>query len=398
MGILDFFRKKKKVQEQEAEPEEIKFNEIENWLDNKAREINEKEKKVFDLIKERIDLFIKEIDEKIKVLEEIDIESKKVEDRAKIIVRQGLDKYLGFVDIFIKELTKIEKQNLSQFIKDMNKIFSDFEKHSYIFYQRATFLIGDELAVVKQEINNFSEYFSKLFNEKQKIIDFSNAISSTKLKLRQFDETRATLDKIDLEIKSLDKKTMDSKEKMKKVLHEIEKVKASKAYGENLKNKEEIKLTEKQLEDDVLKLKTFVDFKVLSNTFHSDEKKMKLIKSCKEDFQGMITKDSGESILSLISESELDSNVIADKIKQINEKRQKITEDKKFIKKDEVEILSEEIQKIKLEIEKLSIEKVKYVKRSAGVEDSKEGIVEGIRQGVGGFGVSFEIKINSLMN
>jgi len=386
MGILDFFRKKKKVQEQEAEPEEIKFNEIENWLDNKAREINEKEKKVFDLIKERIDLFIKEIDEKIKVLEEIDIESKKVEDRAKIIVRQGLDKYLGFVDIFIKELTKIEKQNLSQFIKDMNKIFSDFEKHSYIFYQRATFLIGDELAVVKQEINNFSEYFSKLFNEKQKIIDFSNAISSTKLKLRQFDETRATLDKIDLEIKSLDKKTMDSKEKMKKVLHEIEKVKASKAYGENLKNKEEIKLTEKQLEDDVLKLKTFVDFKVLSNTFHSDEKKMKLIKSCKEDFQGMITKDSGESILSLISESELDSNVIADKIKQINEKRQKITEDKKFIKKDEVEILSEEIQKIKLEIEKLSIEKVKHVKRSAGVEDSKEEIVEDIRRGVEGFG------------
>ena len=101
--------------------------------------ISESEEKIFELAKIRIDLFIKEINEKTRVLEEIDIESKKENERAKIIVRQSLDNYLSFVYVFIRELSEIEKQNLSKFIGVVGKIFSDFEKPSYIFYERASF-------------------------------------------------------------------------------------------------------------------------------------------------------------------------------------------------------------------------------------------------------------------
>ena len=369
MGILNFFRKK--PQEPEPEPEEIRFNEIENWLENNTKELKQKEFQIFDLIKERINLFIQQIDPKIKILEEIDVESKKAEERAKIIVKQGLDKYLEFVNTFIRELKEIETQVISQFIKDMNKIFSSFEKHSYIFYQRATFLIGDELAAVKKEINLFSGYFTKLFKENQKIIDSSNNISSTRLKLKQLDETTSIINKINLEIESLDNRILDKKEQQNKIKEDLKNIKTSKNHEENLKNKEEIKLNEKQLEEDSFKLKTLIDFKALSNAFHSEEKKMKTIKSYREDFQESLAKDNGESILDLINKAELNSNIIANQIKQINEKKLEIAERKKLIKKDETKKLSEEIEKIKSEIETRSIEKIKHVKRIETIKEQK---------------------------
>ncbi len=384
MGILDFFRRKKVSK---PESKEIEFDEIENWLEDKTKGINKKEGEVFDLIRGKIDLFMGEIGKKTKVLEAVDVESKKVEDRVKIIVRQSLDKYLNFVSIFIKELDEIEKQNLCQFIDELNKIFSEFDKHSYVFYKRATYLIGDEIAAVKQEINNLSEYFTKLFKESEEIVKSLKAVFSIKLKLRKIDELVASIDKINSEVKVLDERIKNKKDKVEEILEEIGKIKTSKGYRENLKKHEEIKLTEKQLGEDVLKLKSLVDFKALSNVFHSDEKKMKIIKSYKEDFQEGLSKNDGESILGLISEAELYSDIISDKIKQINEKKQNLVEIKKLIKKDKIKVLSEEVEKVEKEIEDLKIEKVKHVKRGEVIEVSRGGIVGEVMEGVGGFGV-----------
>tara|TARA_Y100000034_G_C6892953_1_gene411194 strand:- start:697 stop:1866 length:1170 start_codon:yes stop_codon:yes gene_type:complete len=381
MGILDFFRKKKVV-EIEAEPEEISFDEVESWLDVKKEEISRKEAGVFDLINEKIDLFVIDINGKVKLLEEVDVESKRVDNRAKVIVRQSLEKYLSFVNIFITGLKKIEKQNLSEFIKDINKIFSDFDKHSYGFYQKATFLIGDEIAAVKTEINNLSKYFTTLFSENQKIVDSSNVISSVKLKLKELDNAEKNIEKIGLEIESLENKIADIKEKEKKILHEIKEVKKSKDYLENLKRKEEIKLMNKQIEDDILKLKILVDFKALSSVFHSNENKMKLVKSYRDDFQDSIARDNGLGLLTLMKEAELDNKIIADKIREINEKKQKLAKEKKLIKKDEIKTLLAEVEKVKSEIEDLSIEKVRHARRSEDVEAGKVEIKDVVGAGV----------------
>tara|TARA_Y100000310_G_scaffold325482_1_gene389014 strand:+ start:1411 stop:2580 length:1170 start_codon:yes stop_codon:yes gene_type:complete len=385
MGILDFFRKKKVV-EIEAEPEEISFDEVESWLDVKKEEISRKEAGVFDLINEKIDLFVIDINGKVKLLEEVDVESKRVDNRAKVIVRQSLEKYLSFVNIFITGLKKIEKQNLSEFIKDINKIFSDFDKHSYGFYQKATFLIGDEIAAVKTEINNLSKYFTTLFSENQKIVDSSNVISSVKLKLKELDNAEKNIEKIGLEIESLENKIADIKEKEKKILHEIKEVKKSKDYLENLKRKEEIKLMNKQIEDDILKLKILVDFKALSSVFHSNENKMKLVKSYRDDFQDSIARDNGLGLLTLMKEAELDNKIIADKIREINEKKQKLAKEKKLIKKDEIKTLLAEVEKVKSEIEDLSIEKVRHARRSEDVEAGKVEIKDVVGAGVGELG------------
>jgi len=97
------------------------------------------------------------------------------------------------------------------------------------------------------------------------------------------------------------------KESDKETLKEIEKIKKSKSYIENLKKQEEIKLDEKELEKEVYKLKEIIDFKALAGMFHTDEKKMVVVKEYKKNFQVTFQEDNGARILSLINEAELNN-------------------------------------------------------------------------------------------
>ncbi len=385
MGFLDFFRKKK-TPEPEVELEEISFDEIGNWLDAKSKEFSEKEKKVFDLIDERIDLFVRENEVHLKVLREIDVEAKKVEERVKTIVKQGLDKYISYVDILIEGLRGVEGKNLSQFIKDVSKVFSNFEKHSYIFYERATYLIGDEIAVVKNEINNLSKYFTDLFSENQKLIDSLGLLFSVRKRLGKLEDIKLDFDSVSNEIVSLEKDVKSSEKKVKEFLGEIEKIKMSKDYTDNLKRCREIEKKEAGIESDLIKIKELIDFKFLSNVFHSDENKMKVIKKYKEDFSVAILEDSGKGILGLISETDLDNKIVLDKIKDVCKKRGEVVSEKEFIKKDEVEIFFKEIEKTRERVEKLKIEKSKLMKRKERIGRSIEEVEMEIKEGVGGLG------------
>lgn len=366
----------------EAECEEIRFDEIGGWLDARAGKISEDERRVFGLIRVKMDLFDVEISEKIGVLEGIDVEAKKVEGRTKIIVKQGLDRYLEFVRVFMKELAEVEKENLERFIGDTNKIFANFDKRSYLFYQRANYLIGDELLAVRTEISDLSKYFSGVFDENHGIVNSSSVISSIRLKLKELYELDVALNKINFEIKNLGVKVVDGEERGRKLSEEIERIKASGEYAESLGREAEIKLAEKELGDDFSRLKVFVDFKALSNVFHSDEKKMDLIKSYRDDFRKSIVKDGGRGILDLMRGAGLNVGVVVDKIKLIDGKRRKISESKGLVDESGAEMLSGELEKMKSEVESLSIEKVKCVGRGRSLEKRKKEIRELVGLGV----------------
>ena len=69
MGIFDFLKKifeDEKVEE--TKKEKINFSEIGNCIENKRKEIEIKEKKVFILIKNRINILGIEVKEKIGLL------------------------------------------------------------------------------------------------------------------------------------------------------------------------------------------------------------------------------------------------------------------------------------------------------------------------------------------
>ena len=372
----------KKIIGKDKELPEIKIglNEIEGWIENKKSEIENREKEIFVLIKNKISAVVKDLDEKLIVLESVDLEQRKVEDKIKLIVKENLNNYISYVKNFKENLNNLEEKKLEEFITKINKIFLDFDKKSYKSYQKATFLIGDEMADVKNSIIGFSKYLAGILNENKEVIDILKIISFIELKLGQVDETDETINRTNERIKFLDGKIEDLGKKNNEILKEIEVTKKSESYVENLERREGIKLNEKELKNEVYKLKSMIDFKALANFFHIFKEQMSIIKVHKENFQISFQKDDGASILNLLDESKLNNEAITSKIKYVNDKKEEINKNKELVKDDEIQALLDKIQKAKTEIEKLKIEKVKDIKRCEKIKIIREEIISSIKQ------------------
>ena len=394
MGLFDFFRKitKKKIEESEEKEEKIAFSDIENWIERKRNETEVKEKEIFILVKEKINVFADELKEKIKVVEDIDVESKKVEDKIKFAVNEGRKKYIESLRDFIEKLEKLERENLGKFIDDVNKISFDFDKSSYMSYERTTILIGKEMTNIKESLKVFYRNLIKVFDENKDIVNSSKTTSLIKLKLNQINENDRILGKINETINDLDKKITEKKEEDKKTLEEIEKIKKSDEYMKNLERQENIKLFNEGLEKDLLGLKQLINFKALANFFHIFEEQMNIVKAHREDFQTSFKKDYGESILDLLNESQLNNENITGKVNQIKNKKEEIEKHEKEIKIDETLELSSKITKIIMEINDLKNEKVREEKRIANHNINKKESIEIIRENMENMGVVLEIE------
>ena len=101
-------------------------------------------------------------------------------------------------------------------------------------YQKATFLIGDEMADVKNSIIDFSKYLTRILNENKDIIDIIEVIFFIKLKLRQVDETNETMSRTNERMNFLNEKIEEINKRNEEILKEIEEIKKSESYVENL--------------------------------------------------------------------------------------------------------------------------------------------------------------------
>ena len=379
MGLINFFKKKKKVEEVEEEIKKIPFDELENFLNKKRSEIKEKEKEIFSLIENKTPEFIEELNKKIITLENKGNSLKNTEDKIYLIVKENLGYYILRISRLLEDINNKKEDNFEEFVEKTNKIFLDFNDKTHVMYQKVTLLIGDEIANIKSHINNFSKYQTDLFDENKEIIDSSKAISSIKLDLIRYNETKDTIDNVNKKIELLDSKIKKVEESDKSVLNEIEEIKKSESYIENLKKQEEIKLSEDELENESYKLKDMVDFKALGNIFHTNEEKMNIVKSHKEDFQTNFQKSNGEDILKLLNEAKLDSAAISVKMEQIADEKEKININKETIKENETGVLFSQLDDTKLQINNLNDEKTKEQKKYERFEANIEVIMTSIK-------------------
>jgi len=375
MGIIDFFRKLKNKKIEKVE-EEISFNEIQDLINNKRKDINEKEKEIYSDLKKKISLDIKEITKKLTILENIDVDSKKVEDRVKLIVGENLNNYINQVKTLIENFNNLKEENPENLVKNINDIFSGFDKRSNMSYQKANFIIGKEIAAVRGSIGSLSKKLVNIIDENKEIIDTSKTISLIKNKLNKIDEVNETRNKIDERIISLDNELIDIKETDKKILDNIEEIKKSENYLKNLQKKQEIKSAEEALTKESLNLKEMIDFKALGNIFHTDKDKMDIIKAHKENF----TEVYDRSILNLLGEAELNNDNILSKVEQINDIEKEINNKKELIEKDKTQDLLDESKKIQIDIDKLNNEKEKELKTYDKLKINKEETINSIKE------------------
>ena len=390
MGIFDLF--KKLIKEKEREEiviEKLAFSDIEDWVRNKMEENEVKEKEVINSVKKKINSFDGQLKEKKDVLENFDVESKKVEDRLKSVVNESRKKYIESLEIFMGNLNNIEKEKLEEFISYVNKVFLDFNKKSYVHYEKTTILIGKEMGGIRDSLKTFSKELVKIFDENKNIVDLSRSLAFIKLKLNQINQIDKVLEEIKEEIASLGKKTIDKKEEEEKLLEGIEETKKSPSYLDYLNRQEKIKFLEEEIKKDIQSLRQLIDFKALANFYHIFGNEMNIIKEHKENFEESFRKDNGLRILNLLEKSKLNNNKISEKTEYIRTKKEELKENKQKIRGDETQHLNSEKTKINKEVEELNEEKEKEEKRHEKLKISKEEATDILKQEVSKLNVEF---------
>ncbi|GAG53874.1 unnamed protein product [marine sediment metagenome] len=291
MGIFDLF--KKLVKENKVEEiviEKLAFSDIEGWIERKIRENELKQNEVILMIKDKIKRHNNELNKKIKILEDFDVEAKKEKDNIKGIVNSSKKDYIMAVENFLENLNNLEMNEFEEFMKKINKIFFNFNKSSFKNYERATILIGKEMASIKESIRAFSKELLKTYEKNKDVVDFFKTILQIKSKYQNINPIDNTLNTTIENKVSLNKKISEKEEENRILKQNLEKIKTSPAYLDNLAKQKKIKSLGEELKKDILELKQLLDFKALANFFHIFEKQMKIVKNHKEDFYTLFFK------------------------------------------------------------------------------------------------------------
>src|SRR3989344_377682 len=93
----------------------------------------------------------------------------------------------------------------------------------------------------------------------------------------------------------------------------IDKIKKSDSYKNEIDNEILIHEKNQQYEKELLKLRELVNFKALTNVFHSNEKIMNKINNYKNYFKDAFESDS-QTIVHLLKEAKIEDNIISKKI------------------------------------------------------------------------------------
>ncbi len=390
MGIFDLI--KKLIRENKAEEiaiEKLTFSDIGNWIENKIKEKELKQNEIILIINDKIDKHNNELNKKIKILKGFDVEAKKEKDKIKEIVNHSRKDYIESFENFLEKLNNLEINGLEDSMKKINKIFFDFSKSSYKNYERATILIGKEMASIKDGVRVFSKDLLKTYEENKDVTDYFKTILQIKSKYQNINTVDNILDKI-IETKSdLDKK-ISEKEKENRILKEnVEEIKKSQNYLDHLATQKKIEYLKEESKNDVLALKQLLDFKALANFFHINQEQIKIVKEHRENFYTHFIEDDGKSIIGLLDESKLNNDKIVEKIKEIYSKLDETKNHEQEIKKDKTQEIYPKIKEVVLEIDYLKIEKVKEEKRDGKLRTNKEELINSLKQDLDKMNVEF---------
>lgn len=362
MGMLDFFRKKK-LSGTEKEVEEISFDDIGKWVEAQSKDLGEDEKRVLVSIGEKLDEFYVSLDEKLEVLKGIDIESRKEHGRAKVLVRQGLDKYINFVHILLKDLGGIKMRGLDGVIREVGEMFGKFERSSAKSYERATYLVGDEMMVVRNEIRGFYNGLVKMFEDDKSSIRDLNRVGNVKVRLNEFEDGKKNSDVVRKEIEVKSRNIGKAKAKVEELNSEIEKIKSGSEYVANVKMGEGIKILRSDIEKEISLLRGLVDFKKIIGIVHGNVREFDLIKNYRDHFASEFSSDEGKRLLDLLESLNMKSSVIRGKFDLIKKMGGELKKKVGEVGLDVTVAKLVEIEKVRDEIDGMKTERVKIERR-----------------------------------
>ena len=229
---------------------------------------------------------------------------------------------------------------------------------------------------IRECISRFFKDLKEITKQSEGMLKDYRIISSADLKFKEIMKLERDKYNAGKNILEFQKKIEEMEGQNKALMKDVERIKGGEKYIEEMKKREESERENEELRKEVYRLKNMIDFKSLAKTLYTNEKKMKIVKEYKEDFQNAFWNDS-KKIVSLLDDAGIGSELISKKVEEVIEKEKEI--DSVVFGEDETLPLVSKMEKIKLEIENLENRKPKEKKRRERIEKSRGEIVNSIR-------------------
>lgn len=361
MGIFNFFKTKDKSKE-EANLTKVNLREFEEFIKEKEAK-NEKRSKIFlSQVFDRLKQVILELEEEVIILNGNNISKnlaeRKAEERVKIIVSENLKAYAYQLEKLIVKLQTLEENNPILLIKKIDGLFNDFSVKSNVNFQKATFLVGKEIEAVGESVSRFFRDLKSLVQENEELTKDYELIEFGELSISEMKKLEKLKEEVQNKVKSFIYEEKSLKSLVDKNIIELENYKKTKEYKEFV----ELKLKAKNLDDEIKKeiayLRSSIDFKALEKIFHTNEKKMTILKKYNQDFYDSFKLDNCNVIIDLMKEAKiefkLETNIenLKEIIKTIKMKLSELSEINLLILafEDKTLIFEKDMEKAKNEI------------------------------------------------
>ncbi|MCA9487636.1 MAG: hypothetical protein KC516_01605 [Nanoarchaeota archaeon] len=389
MGIFSFFKKKEKFEKDDSD-RVLKYQEIEDFLEDKEKSLHNEEKIALEEIDTLVDKLLKDLKEGLRILKSVNINSKKSDDKTKAHSIEGVKKYSENIEYLIEKLDSIKMKSLLETEKEIDEIFKEFDKLSSTNYERGTLLVGKEMASLKNSIKVFSKNLIKTLNQKKELKELILKIKIMFSKIEEINKIDSSIEKLKSKEKGLDKK-IESVKKEEKELFEKESVyHKTKEYEEILEAKRNLEFLKKEIVKKMSELKSLIDFKSLSNFFHKYEKEMEILRKYRDDFKKMYEEDMGKKLISLLDESKLNKDKINSLVKEINKEFESLEKNYNKSKEDKTPSFSENLNKLRNSLEDLETIHSKDIRFNEKVVSSRERLLESLKKGLNNFKAEIE--------
>lgn len=390
MGILDFFFKKK--EDKIIDKENITRDQVPEFLERKEAALSKIKENIFRDLGFELNSLVNDLLEKIKVLESVDISDKKVPTKAKIVVKENLRNYIKHLTNLVKNLKAFDFRQYSDPIDRLNKTFNNFDSLTNMSYEKATILIGKEIADVKDTIGTFFRNTKKILSDNDSFISVSNKIDHVKTKISEIRKFSRIIKEIERNILEMNS-SINSKEKRKIAIDiEVKKLMSSKEFIKMSADTLQLAQLDKEFSAVITDLKKEIDFKRLSEFYHSNKKEMNLISEFKKGFNESIKNNKEAQLYDLVHSAGLSNENFLKSIGDIEKIRfemNKLKNSSGSDIKEELDNLQEEIKKIGTEIEYMKEEIQKEGKKKEKFESEISKIYDTMVNDLESLGATF---------
>lgn len=356
MGIFDFFKTKPQV----LQIKTLQIRELESFILTEKANNKTKEEQCVKIIKNNLKLLTNEFEEEIKIINNIDLKERKIEDKIRLIVLDNAKTFANYLKRLKENLQDLNEEKLEPLIEHINKNLLEFKKRSHMSHEKANYLIGKELQAVASSIDSFYNTTNPLIKDNESLITNSKLLIKIDALFAEIQKTTLLDNQLKQELLVIEKDKSDLNKQEELSKKRLDLIANSKEHQEFLKKQQEFEKERNELKKDILNLKSLLKLKELAKIHHSSYKNMKIIHDYEENISEAFKKDNGQSILELITQNKEE---ITNEIEKILKKEQNLSSFN--LEEDQLLKTQKEIQKTKDQIRILDNEKLKLEKRQA---------------------------------